>query len=88
MGGEMAVRIVDIGVWRAQAACVGHGDLFFEDHMRTVVNKAKRICDKCAVKQECLDYALRNNEEGVWGGLTANERRKVKRIAKKAGLAK
>jgi WhiB family redox-sensing transcriptional regulator len=88
MGGEVAVRIVEIGVWRAQAACIGHGDLFFEDRMRTVVSKAKRICDKCAVKQECLDYALRNNEEGVWGGLTANERRKVKRIAKKAGLAK
>ena len=84
----MTVRIVDIGVWRAQAACIGLGDLLFEDRMRTVVKKAKRLCSTCAVKQECLDYALRNNEDGVWGGLTANERRKVKRIAKKAGLAK
>ncbi len=84
----MTVRIVEIGVWRTQAACIGHGDLFFEDRMRTVVKKAKQLCAVCAVKQECLDYALRNNEEGVWGGLTANERRKVKRIAKKAGLAK
>ncbi len=76
-------------VWMRQAACVGRGDLFFSDHMRTVVNKAKRICSECAVKQECLAYALEGGEVGVWGEMTTNERRKLQRATKKQlGLAK
>ena len=36
---------------------------------------AKRICARCPVAAECLEYALRTFErEGVWGGLTATER--------------
>lgn len=69
--------------WMRQAACVGRGDLFFSDHMRTVVNKAKRICSECAVKQECLAYALEGGEVGVWGEMTTNERRKLQRATKK-----
>lgn len=79
---------VELGLWRDQAACVGRGDLFFADHVRSTVKKAKQLCASCAVQQECLEYALRNNDDGVWGGMTANERRKAKRIAKKVGLAK
>jgi WhiB family redox-sensing transcriptional regulator len=37
---------------------------------------AKRVCASCAVRVECLAYALRSNEQlGVWGGMTENERR-------------
>jgi WhiB family redox-sensing transcriptional regulator len=37
---------------------------------------AKRICASCAVRVECLAYALRSNEQlGVWGGMSENERR-------------
>jgi len=90
MGGKMSESTADVGLglWRENAACIGRGDLFFADHVRSVVKKAKQLCGSCPVKQECLEYALRNNDDGVWGGMTANERRKVKRIAKKAGLAK
>lgn len=46
---------------------------------------AKKTCRRCTVRAECLEYALRNDEEwGVWGGLTANERRALKRKAKQA----
>jgi WhiB family redox-sensing transcriptional regulator len=41
---------------------------------------AKRICSECPVREACLDYALRMREpEGIWGGLTADERRKLLR---------
>ncbi|HJR18350.1 MAG TPA: WhiB family transcriptional regulator, partial [Actinomycetota bacterium] len=44
--------------------------------------EAKRICAQCAVRDECLDYALANDERfGIWGGLSERERRRVKRLA-------
>ncbi|NUR93587.1 MAG: WhiB family transcriptional regulator [Nonomuraea sp.] len=39
--------------------------------------QAKRICAGCQVLQECRSYALRAGEaEGIWGGLTPQERRR------------
>jgi WhiB family redox-sensing transcriptional regulator len=36
---------------------------------------AKTICARCDVRNDCLRYALDTNEEhGVWGGLTPDER--------------
>lgn len=35
----------------------------------------------CPCITECLEYALDNNEEfGVWGGTTEDERRRIKRM--------
>lgn len=37
---------------------------------------AIRICDRCVVKDECLDYAIEHAVDfGVWGGLTERQRR-------------
>lgn len=37
---------------------------------------AKRICASCPVQDDCLQVALTFNEDyGIWGGLTAAERR-------------
>jgi WhiB family redox-sensing transcriptional regulator len=37
---------------------------------------AKQVCLSCDVREECLDYALQNDERnGVWGGLSESERR-------------
>lgn len=89
MDSTISTRIAHSEAWMQQAVCVGQGDLFFSDHMRTVVRKAKLICSTCPVRQQCLDYALKGDELGVWGGLTANERRKLKRVTKtKLGLSK
>lgn len=41
-------------------------------------HQAKRLCQGCPVKTECLTEALDNRIEwGVWGGLTERERRAV-----------
>jgi WhiB family redox-sensing transcriptional regulator len=42
-------------------------------------NKAKKVCIGCPYIEECLAWALDNNEYGVWGGTTKNERRRLKR---------
>lgn len=37
---------------------------------------AKRVCASCPVQDDCLQVALTFNEDyGIWGGLTAAERR-------------
>lgn len=68
--------------WREQAACSGSdNELFFpvgEDE--EVVAPAKAICAACPVKEDCLQYALATNQtEGVWGGMSAPERRRLRR---------
>ena len=49
------------------------------------IETARRICAACAVNDECLEFALATNQEaGIWGGTTEEERRKLR----KAWLAK
>ncbi len=44
------------------------------------VDAAKRICASCLVREPCLEFALASNQDaGVWGGLTEDERRTLKR---------
>ncbi|MES8969273.1 WhiB family transcriptional regulator, partial [Cutibacterium acnes] len=41
-----------------------------------------RICESCEVRQECLEYALANDERfGIWGGLSEMERRRLRKRA-------
>ena len=68
--------------WADKAACIGKSDLFFSDHLANTVKKAKAVCATCAVISECREYAMANFEFGVWGGMTANERRVAKRKPK------
>jgi WhiB family redox-sensing transcriptional regulator len=68
--------------WRVEAACSGvSSDLFFpvgEDPESSAA--AKDICAVCPVREACLQYAISTNQtEGVWGGLDANERRRMRR---------
>lgn len=70
--------------WRQDAACLQHPAIIFfgmEDsepasERRAREESAKTICRSCAVRHECLDYALHAREPyGIWGGLTELERR-------------
>jgi WhiB family redox-sensing transcriptional regulator len=41
---------------------------------------AKKICGECPVAQECLKFAIDEKINfGVWGGLTGDERMKIRR---------
>lgn len=66
--------------WYRFAACYGKsGDLFFEEGVRRLVIEAKSYCIKCPVRIDCLEHAIKNEEIGVWGGLTTTERRREAR---------
>jgi WhiB family redox-sensing transcriptional regulator len=70
--------------WQRHAACKGpNAELFFpptaperkEDRTERE-REAKAICASCAVRCDCLQYALRIKEaHGIWGGTTELERR-------------
>lgn len=65
--------------WRADAACNGADlDLFFPDRGNHGL-EAKRICARCPVLTDCLEFALVTRATGIWGGMTDNERRQLVR---------
>lgn len=70
--------------WRAEAACRDYDPEIFFPEDENPAAKAKAICATCPVRMECLDWAIRNREpEGIWGGMTAAERRRVRRQRQK-----
>jgi WhiB family redox-sensing transcriptional regulator len=60
-------------------------DIFFpEQYEPEDVAQAKSICSGCWMQEPCLEFALRTNEkEGVWGGTTPADRRRIRRRVKK-----
>lgn len=66
--------------WMVDAACVGvDPDLFFPEPGASV-QEAKAVCAGCPVREECLDYAMSHHENwGIWGGVTARERARMRR---------
>lgn len=80
---ESSLPIVARPGWQAAAACRGKLDVFFGSEFGRDAGKranaresaAKRICEDCKVIDDCLQFALGNNERhGVWGGLSTSER--------------
>lgn len=73
--------------WLHQAACRNTGadpELFFpvgdSGPALFQIAEAKAVCRRCPVIEVCLALALEGSEPaGVWGGLTAAERRALKR---------
>lgn len=67
--------------WMDQAECAktGEPDAWFPES-GDAYGHAIRTCHTCPVRDLCLQAALDNNEQhGIWGGLTPNERRELKR---------
>lgn len=64
--------------WAEQALCRdGDPDAMFPDRQADE-HQAAKTCRRCPVAAECLRYALQHGmDHGVWGGLTARERRIV-----------
>jgi WhiB family transcriptional regulator, redox-sensing transcriptional regulator len=57
--------------WMEDAACKGTGlDMFFPISGSPAA-PAQEMCDGCEVREQCLNYAVKNNiRYGVWGGLS------------------
>jgi len=60
-------------------------DLFFTPDLETTkastnFAKAKKICSSCSFREPCSEYALHNRVDGVWGGLSENERIVIRKL--------
>ena len=65
-------------VWRSKAACRGVDPDIFYPFSDEEAEEAKAICGQCPVQELCLQWALTYREkEGVWGGATERERRRI-----------
>ena len=71
--------------WRHRAACREEDpELFFPigttGPALMQVEDAKAVCRRCDVVESCLNWALENGQDaGVWGGMSEDERRALKR---------
>jgi WhiB family redox-sensing transcriptional regulator len=66
--------------WRQAAACRGVDPEVFYPASEEESGPAKVVCGRCPVRQPCLEFALASRErEGVWGGATERERRRMLR---------
>lgn len=66
--------------WQDQALCAQTDPEAFFPEKGGSTREAKRICQACSVRDECLEYALEHDERfGIWGGLSDRERRRLKR---------
>src|SRR3954454_11735398 len=71
--------------WRHRAACRDEDpELFFPigntGPALLQIEEARTVCQRCDVTEQCLAWALESGQDaGVWGGLSEDERRALKR---------
>jgi len=76
--------------WRHSALCRDEDpELFFPigttGPAAVQVEQAKVVCRRCSVVEDCLSWALETQQDsGVWGGTSEDERRALRRRAVRA----
>jgi WhiB family redox-sensing transcriptional regulator len=86
--------------WRDAACLEQDPELFFpigkpgpaakrkSDPIAQQIAMAKAVCGTCCLAEVCLRYALTTEEQfGIWGGQTEDERRALLRRAERARSA-
>jgi len=71
------------GDWADNGNCIGLPSDWFFPNGRQAITEAKAVCASCAVRAECLTYAMATPVEmhGIWGGTDARERRRMRRAS-------
>ena len=76
--------------WRSRAACLEESPEFFfpigNAHCALLqIEKAKASCRRCTVVEGCLKWAVESDQDaGVWGGLSQDERHALQRRSTRA----
>jgi WhiB family redox-sensing transcriptional regulator len=53
------------------------------------IERARTICMQCEVRTECLEWAMATGQDaGVWGGLSEEERRALRRARRRSELSR
>ncbi len=82
---EQDSRADEAAAWRLDALCAETDPEAFFPEKGGSTREAKRVCIGCAVRTECLEFALSNDERfGIWGGLSERERRRLRLMRREA----
>ena len=67
--------------WHADAACKEHPELSWFPELGEDSTAAKAVCSTCLVVAECRSWSLAQGPalQGIWGGLSGQERRRRRR---------
>ena len=72
--------------WMDKAQCADmtvNPDIYFSSDPDDI-KRAKQICGRCPVQQQCGEYALANGErEGLWAGMETSA---LRQAARKVGV--
>ena len=72
--------------WMAGARCRTMDPEIFFPTDGLGVQRAAAICERCPVREDCLEYALRNGiQHGVFGGVSERARVRLRRARAAAG---
>ena len=75
--------------WQQRALCAQTDPEAFFPEKGGSTREAKRVCQACEVRLECLEYALAHDERfGIWGGMSERERRKLRRAKRQAAAGR
>ena len=90
---RLPVPIIENYEWQYEGECNNHDpEIFFLPYgarmsdKRKRIQEAKKICGTCVVVEKCLTFAIETEQEfGVWGGLSEEERRVIIRRKNPSG---
>jgi len=56
-------------------------ELFFPEigEDRVLLTQLKSMCKRCPHFQECAEWGIKNEKYGIWGGLSSQERIRIRR---------
>ena len=74
------LELVQRPAWMADALCREYPAANWFPERGEDVQRLKAICGECLVRQECETYAMSLGPqlEGVWGGLSGLQRRRLR----------
>lgn len=73
---SLEVELVPVILQQNGACSTSTVDFFGET--KAEIKAAKVVCASCPVSSICFNYALNNEEFGVWGGYSAKERAQLR----------
>ena len=78
---ELLDRALETPAFFADANCKNADATLFFAESNSKIARAKAICAECPIKIMCLNWAVRNAEEGIYGATTPCERKKLRKGA-------